>query len=67
MGNLIYRKTARNFNPIMATAAKVVIAEVSELVTVGDMDGDEIHTPGIFVNRVIKIQPKLTDVHQVKS
>ena len=67
MGNLIYRKTARNFNPIMATAAKVVIAEVSELVTIGDMDGDEIHTPGIFVNRVVKIQPKSTEVHQVKS
>jgi len=53
-GNLIYRKTARNFNPMMATAAKVTVAEVEDLVPTGSLDADEIHTPGIFVQRVIK-------------
>lgn len=53
-GNLVYRKTAANFNPMMATAAKVTIAEVEELVEVGDLDPDHIHTPGIFVHRVVK-------------
>lgn len=52
-GNLIYRKTARNFNPMMATAGKVCIAEVEELVEVGDLDADQIHTPAIYVNRII--------------
>ena len=53
-GNLIYRKTARNFNPNMATAAQVTIAEVEELVEPGVLDGDSIHTPGIFVQRIIQ-------------
>ena len=53
-GNLIYRKTARNFNPMMATAAKVTIAEVEEIVEAGSLDPDAIHTPGIFVQRLIK-------------
>jgi 3-oxoacid CoA-transferase subunit A len=53
-GNLIYRKTARNFNPIMATAGKVTIAEVEELVPNGTLDPDHIHTPGIFVNRIVQ-------------
>ncbi len=52
-GNLVYRKTARNFNPMMATAGKVCIAEVEEIVEVGALDGDEIHTPSIFVQRLI--------------
>ena len=52
-GNLIYRKTARNFNPMMATAGKVCIAEVEELVEVGDLEADQIHTPAIYVNRMI--------------
>jgi 3-oxoacid CoA-transferase subunit A len=52
-GNLVYRKTARNFNPMMATAGKVTIAEVEELVDAGDLDPDHIHTPGIFVQRLI--------------
>jgi 3-oxoacid CoA-transferase subunit A len=52
-GNLIYRKTARNFNPMMATAGKVCVAEVEELVEVGELDADNIHTPGIFVDRLI--------------
>ncbi len=53
-GNLIYRKTARNFNPMMATAGKITIAEVEELVPVGALDKDAIHTPGIFVDRLFK-------------
>jgi len=53
-GNLIYRETARNFNPVMATAAKVTVAEVEELVPTGKLDADYIHTPGIFVQRIIE-------------
>jgi len=52
-GNLVYRKTARNFNPNMATAGRVTVAEVEQLVPVGTLDPDQIHTPGIFVNRII--------------
>jgi 3-oxoacid CoA-transferase subunit A len=52
-GNLIYRKTARNFNPMMATAAKVTIAEVEELVELGELDPDAIVTPGIYVQRIL--------------
>ncbi len=53
-GNLVYRKTARNFNPNAATCGKTCIAEVEEIVPVGDLDPDHIHTPGIFVNRIIR-------------
>ncbi len=53
-GNLIYRKTARNFNPMMATAAEYVIAEVEELVELGELDADNVHTPGIFVNAIFQ-------------
>lgn len=53
-GNLVYRKTARNFNPLVATAGRVTIAEVEELVPVGSLDPDQIHTPGIFVQRIVK-------------
>jgi 3-oxoacid CoA-transferase subunit A len=52
-GNLIYRKTARNFNPVMATAAAYVIAEVEQIVEVGELPPDQVHTPGIFVNAII--------------
>jgi 3-oxoacid CoA-transferase subunit A len=52
-GNLVYRKTSRNFNPAMATAGAVTIAEVEHLVEPGELDPDQIHTPGIFVNRLI--------------
>jgi 3-oxoacid CoA-transferase subunit A len=55
-GNLIYRKTARNFNPMMATAAKVTIAEVEELVPAGTLDPDAIVTPGIYVQRIFEGQ-----------
>ena len=54
-GNLIYRKTARNFNPMMATAAKVTVAEVEHLVPAGELNPDHIHTPGIFVKRIIEV------------
>lgn len=53
-GNLVFRKTARNFNPDMATAGKVCVVEVEEIVPVGSLDPDHIHLPGIFVNRLIK-------------
>ncbi len=53
-GNLIYRKTSRNFNPMMATAARVTIAEVEHLVEPGELDPDGIHTPGIYVKRIIQ-------------
>jgi 3-oxoacid CoA-transferase subunit A len=53
-GNLVYRHTAMNFNPMVATAAKITIAEVEEIVEVGELDPDHIHTPGIFVHRVFK-------------
>ena len=53
-GNLIYRKTARNFNPMVATCGKVCIAEVEELVPTGQLDPDQVHTPGIFVDRIVQ-------------
>jgi 3-oxoacid CoA-transferase subunit A len=57
-GNLVYRKTARNFNPIMATAAKVTVAQVEHLVRPGEIDADHIHTPGIFVKRLVVCPPE---------
>jgi 3-oxoacid CoA-transferase subunit A len=54
-GNLVYRKTARNFSPMMATAATVTVAEVETLVQPGALDPDHIHTPGIFVHRIIHV------------
>ena len=53
-GNLIYRKTSRNFNPMIATCGKICVAEVEQLVEIGELDADQIHTPGIFVNRIIQ-------------
>jgi 3-oxoacid CoA-transferase subunit A len=53
-GNLMFRKTARNFNPVMATAGRVTIAEVEEIVPVGAIDPDAVHTPAIFVSRIIQ-------------
>jgi len=63
-GNLVYRKTARNFNPMMATAAKVTIAEVEHLVQAGEIEPDHIHTPGIFVQRIVKADPALKHIEQ---
>jgi len=56
MGNLVFRETARNFNPMMATAGKVTIAEVEELVEVGSLNPDQIHVPGIYIDRIFKGQ-----------
>jgi 3-oxoacid CoA-transferase subunit A len=59
-GNLRYAKTARNFNHVMATAARITIAEVEKLVEPGELDGDDIHTPGIYVHRMVKVaRPKV--------
>ncbi len=55
-GNLVYRKTARNFNPMMATAAAFVIAEVEELVPVGAIEADGVHTPGSYVDRIVRTE-----------
>lgn len=62
-GNLVFRKTARNFNPMAATAGKICVAEVEELVEVGDLDPDHIHTPGIFVHRVV-VAPRVKRIEQ---
>jgi 3-oxoadipate CoA-transferase alpha subunit len=59
-GNLVYRKTARNFGPIMATAAKITIAQVREIVDLGDLDPEAVVTPGIFVHRVVEVQEHRT-------
>ena len=53
-GNLVFRKTARNFNPMVATAGRACVAEVEEIVPLGSLDPDQIHTPGIFVDRIVQ-------------
>lgn len=53
-GNLVFRKTSRNFNPMIATAGKITIAEVEEIVPLGEIDPDQVHTPGVFVQRIFK-------------
>jgi 3-oxoacid CoA-transferase subunit A len=53
-GNLVFRKTARNFNPMAATAGKITVAEVEELVEVGELDPDQVHTPGVYVQRIFQ-------------
>jgi 3-oxoacid CoA-transferase subunit A len=63
-GNLFYRMTARNFNPMMATAAKVTVAEVEEMVPQGALDADNIHTPGIFVQRMIHVKDVTKRIEQ---
>ncbi|UJW85881.1 CoA transferase subunit A [Devosia sp. SL43] len=63
-GNLVYRKTARNFNPMMATAGKVTIAEVEHLVEVGEIEPDQIHTPGIFVSRLVHVPNPVKHIEQ---
>lgn len=69
LGNLTYRGTMRNFNTIMATAAKVVVAEVDELVPVGTFSPEEIHTPGIFVDHVVQVErhPRLSEKRNEES
>ena len=63
LGNLMYRKTARNFNPMAATAGKVCVAEVEELVEPGELDPDCVHTPGIFVHRLV-VAPREKRIEQ---
>lgn len=57
-GNLVYNKTARNFNPVYATAAKLTIAQVSRVVELGELDPEAVVTPGIFVNRIVRVDPR---------
>jgi len=57
-GNLIYRKTARNFNPLVATCGRICVAEVEQIVDIGHLDPDQIHTPGIFVDRIVVSEPE---------
>jgi len=63
-GNLVYRKAARNFNPVMATAGKVTIAEVELLVETGTINSDAIHTPGIFVSRIVHVPDPVKHIEQ---
>ncbi|MCO4319399.1 CoA transferase subunit A [Phyllobacterium sp. 21LDTY02-6] len=63
-GNLVYRKTARNFNPIMATASRFTVAEVEHIVEAGEIDGDHIHTPGIFVKRIVHVPDPVKHIEQ---
>ena len=63
LGNLVYRKTARNFNPMAATAGKITIAEVEELVPAGAIDPDEVDTPGIYVHRVV-VAPRVKRIER---
>ncbi len=63
-GNLVYRKTARNFNPMMATASRLTIAEVEHLVEAGEIDPDGIHTPGIFVKRMVHVPNPVKHIEQ---
>lgn len=63
-GNLIYRMTARNFNPMMATAGRVTIAEVEQLVETGGFDPDQIHTPGIYVDRIVHVANPIKHIEQ---
>ena len=63
-GNLVYRMTARNFNPMMATAGRVTVAEVEHLVDTGSIDPDHIHTPGIFVDRIVHVPAPVKHIEQ---
>jgi 3-oxoacid CoA-transferase subunit A len=66
-GNLVYRMTARNFNPMMATAGRVTVAEVEEIVPVGALDPDSIHTPGIFVQRIVPLSHIVKRIDKVTT
>ena len=69
LGNLVYRRTAQNFNPLVAMAGRVTIAEVEELVEVGELEGERVHTPGVFVQRVVQATdaPKLVERRTVRT
>jgi len=63
-GNLVYRMTARNFNPLMASAARTTLAEVEQLVPLGSLDPDQVHTPGIFVDRMVHVPGPVKHIEQ---
>lgn len=63
IGNLVYRKTARNFNPMAATAGRICVAEVEQIVEPGELDPDQIHTPGVFVHRIV-VAPRVKRIEQ---
>ncbi|MBL8568015.1 MAG: CoA transferase subunit A [Phreatobacter sp.] len=63
-GNLVFRKTARNFNPMMATASRMTIVQVEHLVDVGEIDGDAIHTPGVYVKRIVHVPNAVKRIEQ---
>ncbi|CCM78870.1 CoA transferase subunit A [Rhizobium mesoamericanum] len=63
-GNLLYRRTARNFNPMMATAARLTVAEVEHLVPIGEIDPDSVHTPGIFVQKIVHVPEPAKRIEQ---
>jgi 3-oxoacid CoA-transferase subunit A len=67
LGNLVYRRTARNFNPLAAMSGRVTIAEVEEIVEVGELDGDQIHTPGVFVQRIVAATDRDKRIERVKT
>jgi 3-oxoacid CoA-transferase subunit A len=67
LGNLVYRRTARNFNPLAAMAGRITIAEVEELVEVGDLDANAIHTPGVFVQRLVRASPAPKRIERVRT
>jgi 3-oxoacid CoA-transferase subunit A len=68
-GNLVFRKTARNFNPVMATAAKMTIAEVEEIVEPGQLDPDGVHVPGVYIKRVVltRVKDKMIEKRTVRK
>ena len=66
-GNLVFRKTARNFNPMMATAAKMTVVDVEHLVEPGEIDGDQIHTPGVFVQRIVHVPDAAKRIEKVTT
>ena len=63
-GNLVFRKTARNFNPIIATAAKITVAEVEHLLEAGEIDPDHVHTPGVYVSRIVHVTDVIKHIEQ---
>jgi 3-oxoacid CoA-transferase subunit A len=63
-GNLVFRKTARNFNPMMATASRMTIVQAENLVEIGEIDGDDIHTPGIYVKRIVHVPNAVKRIEQ---
>ena len=67
LGNLVYHRTARNFNPLAAMAGRVTIAEVEELVEVGELDGDHVHTPGVFVQRVVPAREREKPIERIRT